>query len=288
MSFNEALLDQKKAKFNTAVVNICRKHQIEPPIINFDGCSEESSDHLAHMHPDSRTICVSERQLTVLNFDDIESTAAHETAHLFEEDHGSAFADRNIANKIAGFRPGPGVTFVTNSKNIHNKPTRISKPEPPDPTKCYTCFSKKKIMRCKHCKEFFCSKHFAPVEPYVGNPGDKKPVIDEPETYHACAPYYDFVQKRELKKEKRYAAALDRLLRRKNTSLYDDNSEEEFVPQESEVDSYPELPPTKRRGSYVSLEKQAKYNKRRIIMISTSLAVIMLLSLATYLILKAF
>lgn len=81
----------KKEKFVEVVIKICNERNLPIPEINFDGCSDEEIDELAHYHPDKNKICCSERQLHMQNFDNVFDTASHEVTHILELNHDSEF-----------------------------------------------------------------------------------------------------------------------------------------------------------------------------------------------------
>jgi len=61
-------------------------------------------------------ICISKRQLTVLNFDDLEEVAAHEVAHILEPNHDSIFRKEENINKQIAWNPGGVVVIYSNQK----------------------------------------------------------------------------------------------------------------------------------------------------------------------------
>jgi len=115
-NFDKKLLETKKKKFIEVVSKICKKRNLPIPSLNFDGCPAENEDQLAHYHPDVNMICISKRQLTVLNFDDLEEVAAHEIAHILEQNHDSNFRREENINKMLAWKPSGVVVIYGNQK----------------------------------------------------------------------------------------------------------------------------------------------------------------------------
>ena len=115
--FDVQLLETKKKKFIEVVNRICENRNLPAPYVNFDGCPEENEDQLAHYHPDVNMICISKRQLTVLNFDDLEEVAAHEVAHILEPNHNSNFRNEENTNKMFAWKPS-GVVIIDGNQPV--------------------------------------------------------------------------------------------------------------------------------------------------------------------------
>lgn len=116
--FDNQLLELRKKKFLAAVSRICENRNLPIPYVNFDGCPAENGDQLAHYHSDVNMICISKRQLTVLNFDDLEEVAAHEVAHILEPNHDSNFIKEENINKQIGWIPPPGVVVINGNQQV--------------------------------------------------------------------------------------------------------------------------------------------------------------------------
>lgn len=106
------VLEMKKKKFFEVVQRICLNRDLPIPILNFSGCDGETGNQLAHYHPDHNMICISERQLTMLNFEDVENVATHEVSHILIQDHSPNFDQENELNAIANWRPPTGVAWI--------------------------------------------------------------------------------------------------------------------------------------------------------------------------------
>ena len=116
-NFDKKLLETKKKKFIEVVSRICENRNLPVPYINFDGCPAENGEQLAHYHSDVNMICISKRQLTVLNFDDLEEVAAHEIAHILEQNHDSNFRNEENTNKIFAWKPS-GVVIIDGNQPV--------------------------------------------------------------------------------------------------------------------------------------------------------------------------
>lgn len=117
-NFDKELLELKKKKFLEAVSRICENRNLPLPYVNFDGCPAENGDQLAHYHSDVNMICISKRQLTALNFDDLEEVVAHEVAHILEPNHDSNFIKEENINKQIGWIPPPGVVVIDSNQKV--------------------------------------------------------------------------------------------------------------------------------------------------------------------------
>lgn len=117
-NLDKKLLEIKKKKFIEVVNRICKNRNLPTPYVNFDGCPEENEDQLAHYHPDVNMICISKRQLFVLNFDDLEEVAAHEVAHILEPNHDINFIREENINKQSGWTPPPGVVVINGNQPV--------------------------------------------------------------------------------------------------------------------------------------------------------------------------
>lgn len=171
-SFNK-ILELKRNKVIEVVHRICTKRNLPIPAINFEGCEGEHEGQLAHYHPDINTICISERQLNIQNFDDLERTMAHEVSHILVQDHSPRFLEQESISSIAGWKPPAGVVHITGGSSTKKTPKKERKTKP-DKIKCnyHLCRKKAKLTQCNHCKGYFCDEH---IEPY--EPRDRKSVV---------------------------------------------------------------------------------------------------------------
>ena len=154
-SFNK-ILELKKNKVVEVVHRICTKRNLPIPAINFEGCEGEHEGQLAHYHHEVNTICISERQLNIQNFDDLERTMAHEVSHILVQDHSPRFLEQESISNIAGWKPPAGVVHITSGGSTTKTPKKEKKTKP-DKVKCnyHLCRKKAKLTQCSHCKGYF-------------------------------------------------------------------------------------------------------------------------------------
>lgn len=215
------LLEIKRKKFFEAVYRICKKRDLQMPSINFKGCDKEHGDQLAHYDPETNTICVSERQLNMLDFEDIEEVAAHEVSHILVQDHGSAFRTEEEVSSIAGFKPPSSTVTVQEGKK--HKASKKRKKSRADKTRCnyHLCRKRKKLTQCEYCKSYYCEKHLQPKPPGLPRfkstkPEDKLFMKEwRKKRGHPCAPYREYWVATQERKKKEYREALDKLIRSK-------------------------------------------------------------------------
>jgi len=91
------IMNEKKKLFTDTVKKVCEKRGMPEPYINFNGCPEESNE-MAHYHPESNFICVSERQLKLMDLTEVKRIAIHEVSHLLVQDHSEMFKAQERIN----------------------------------------------------------------------------------------------------------------------------------------------------------------------------------------------
>ncbi len=110
--FDARLLEIRKQYALEAVANVCAKEGLPEPVVNFEGCPNETEFQLAHYHPDLNRICISVIQLYKLKTREaIRDTMFHELAHMVAQDHGGTFMQAKDRFYRSGWRPPPGVIF---------------------------------------------------------------------------------------------------------------------------------------------------------------------------------
>ncbi len=130
---NPIIIEAKKRVFVEAVKDTCDALHLPMPEINFSGDDDSGGDELAHSHPESYKICISERQLKLQDTEGLKETANHEMTHLIGMiQHGHQFekVKRELMQK--GWKPpkGSGVQFITGdivneqSRKIRENPER--------------------------------------------------------------------------------------------------------------------------------------------------------------------
>jgi len=212
------VLQLKKNKVIEVVSRICRKRHLPFPSINFEYCSEENQYQLAHYHLYTNTICISERQLTIQNLDELEHVVAHEVSHILVQDHSSKFEEQLEISKIGAFQPSAGVVTIGRTSNLSKiqKKTKLRI----DKTRCnyHLCRQKTKIQRCRYCKNFFCKNclkakpaglmRFNTITP---DAEEFRRLWQEPGG-HPCAPYTVILEQKIIERKQREDAAFKKFL----------------------------------------------------------------------------
>ncbi len=122
---NQVILEAKKRVFIEAVQDACDALHLPMPKINFSGDDDPGGNELAHSHPGSYKICISERQLKLQKSTGLKETANHEMTHLIGLiQHDSKFEKVKRELILEGWKPpkDSGVQFV--SKNRVNEQSR--------------------------------------------------------------------------------------------------------------------------------------------------------------------
>jgi len=131
--FGEKLLQIKKAVFLNAVENAASALGVKCPKVKFwYGVCPENNDYsmvhpMAHIHLDTKTICISRRYLVALNFDELKDTAAHEVAHLVEAGHNTEFHRQKEDAKLISWKPPMTYSVTKSSGSTNSKGKKKSK-----------------------------------------------------------------------------------------------------------------------------------------------------------------
>lgn len=187
--FDKIVLERRKQIAREAAYDVCQKETIPMPEINFDGCSQETEDELAHYHPDLKKICISVRQLYKLKTrEEIRGVMFHELAHIVSPNHGGLFTKANERFSRSGWRPPSGVIYhgpeyyarkaseATSSSYVtkgeatsSNTESKVEKPSTPKEIKDKSGFfcnqrvcEHEATIACSYCNVRFCNDHFRP------------------------------------------------------------------------------------------------------------------------------
>ncbi len=211
-NFQKYIIKKKKEKFKEVVYRTCETRELPIPRINFDGCEAETEEQLAHYHPNLNMICVSERQLNLLNFDDIEEVASHEVTHILIHEHNSDFVNEHQNIKTSSWKPPRGIVHINSNKittqytkkeNIKKIENEIKKDKNKKPKRkkgeCsyHLCRKKTTVYLCPHCEEYFCKEHKTPIialmPPFKTQTIEDRILLNEwhNNKNHPCVPYYD-------------------------------------------------------------------------------------------------
>lgn len=215
--FKDKVLEIKKKRFLDGVVRAAKSLGVHTPKVQFweDKCPDDTGNEMAHIHLELALICVSEKRLREMDYDDIEDTATHEVTHLSDKtpednsNHSPDFYRRHDNVKVSSWRPeGAGVVVIDGgartSKSKHKPEKRKI-----DKTVCNRynfCEEKKGLRECSYCKDWYCSKHCIPFEPSLGHyAGD--------DSGHPCADYTDYKIKEREEQDRRYKENLTKVIR---------------------------------------------------------------------------
>lgn len=116
VDFETYLLEEKRKLANDVAIRICKERNLPIIYINFDGCLCEKEGKLAHYHLKHQgVVCISNRQLRLLNYDEIKEVIAYDVTHALILEHSDNFSKEEVIRKIWGWEPSSGVV-VTFSK----------------------------------------------------------------------------------------------------------------------------------------------------------------------------
>ena len=121
--FGEKLLQIKKAVFLSAVENAASVLRVKCPKVKFwEGiCPQDDGRSMAHIHLDTKTICISRRYLVALNFDELKDTATHEVSHLVEASHNAEFGRQQQNAKLLSWKPPIAYSVTKSSSSVKQK-----------------------------------------------------------------------------------------------------------------------------------------------------------------------
>ena len=212
----EKILEIKKKKFVEVVHNICKRRDLPIPYINFDGCPDEDENQLAHYHPDTNTICVSEKQLNQIT--DLEEVAVHEVTHILVSGHGSDFGSQEEINSITSFNPPAGTVFIDGGRRIEEETSKKPKKSKIDKLMCnyHLCRKKRKLTKCKYCGSYYCKEHVKPYKPYLFRQESNL----KHKTGHPCILYAQYLTKKDKEDKEKYHEVLDNNLKKKKKKIY--------------------------------------------------------------------
>lgn len=177
MKVNDKLLDIKKKRFENDVKKYAKNIRVSAPRIEFCDCPEFTGNEVAHIHSDYKKICISERILCEMTFEEIDETASHEVEHIRDKQpednpiHSRIFYERLEETRLKYWKPEhPGIVITRGNEKV-TKPTGKSKPFKPDKISCnyyQGCDKTIGLEQCALCKRFFCEDHILPSETSIG------------------------------------------------------------------------------------------------------------------------
>jgi len=209
-------MELKKKRFLDAVVRASKSLDVEPPRVQFweDKCPYDTGHEMAHIHYDTAVICVSEKKLRDMNYDDIENTATHEVTHLSDivpeqnPNHSSDFYRRHDEVKVSSWRPeGAGVVVIDGNGRSSTKKTKKEK-HVVDKKVCNRwgiCDKKSNLKECPYCKNFYCHEHHDPFEPGLG-------LHSKSNDGHPCPDWIEYKLSQQEQSDKRYRENLNKII----------------------------------------------------------------------------
>ncbi|MGC8651874.1 MAG: hypothetical protein ACP5UH_01320, partial [Candidatus Micrarchaeia archaeon] len=119
---NPIIIEAKKRVFIEAVKDACNALRLPMPEINFSGDDDPGGDELAHCHPESYKICISERQLKLQDSAGLRGTANHEMTHMIGLiEHGPQFEKVKQELIHKGWKPPEGSVLQFATGNTVNE-----------------------------------------------------------------------------------------------------------------------------------------------------------------------
>lgn len=208
-------MNQKKQRFLDAVRRAADSLGAPTPKVNFweDFCPYDKGNELAHIHLDTKVICISEYRLNQMTYDDIDETATHEVTHLIDASHDPSFRKAHADVKTASWKPD-GLVFSGGA----NPQKDCKPPKPIKPHKKYCnyhlCRKKRKLEQCLYCNGFYCSEHIRPKQPSMMNfdSTSAEDTINRLDSGgHPCPQYAEVLMRRKGIETEKYGQALDSL-----------------------------------------------------------------------------
>lgn len=197
---NDEMLEEKKKTFlqfiNLALLTYGLK---ESPVVIFqEGYLSDGNAVRAHIHLDTKTICVSLIHLNKMNNEEIKETAFHEVNHIFIVDHSTSFYN-NLGDAMVSswrFERKSGIISIDGNASLRKPEGKITRYSiENDCCNHHLCREKVEVIRCNFCGRYFCIKHIKPVPP--GLPSLNEPndfsVWKRQEECHACPEYSEYL-----------------------------------------------------------------------------------------------
>ncbi len=225
--FSDDVLRTKQARFLAAVRRAAKHIGQAAPEVKFwaDKCPSDSGHELAHIHPDTGVICVTNKRLEEMSYEDIEETATHEVTHLIDKKdesnpvHSGEFYAKHDEVKLHSWRPplGAGIIMIDPRNKTPISKTRTKAKSGPDKVQCNYHFCRKKVplKQCPFCKDYYCQEHLKPKRPGFAN-FDSDSVEDRLRRQtvggHPCPDYADHETAQEEQQKTRYHSALANVL----------------------------------------------------------------------------
>lgn len=214
---DDDVLRMKESKFEAFVELASKLYELKykPRVVFMDGYIPDMPNAMACIDIYSSVIRVSRAYLINMSDEEIKNTAFHEVIHLFNASHDTAFYGK-LSDAITGTWEPPGGVIVIdgNARSDDKKSKKLSKPKK-NRTYCnyHQCGKKAELVECRYCGGHFCYDHIRAVPPSMRNFNYPNKFVDlkSLENRHPCAPYFDYLQKKEKEQLERYEEALNRM-----------------------------------------------------------------------------
>jgi uncharacterized protein YkwD len=230
MKPDREILQYKKDLFSKEVAKSAIALGVSIPKIKFWTHYEKhfDKDERAHIHLESKTICIANPELERMDEEDIKETASHEVSHLHYAGHGPRFKKTHENAKIGSWEPPSGTVGALPDDYVRkkNKSKTKIKSEKISKTKCFECGKKGKLHECKHCGHYYCENHKKSTR--AGLPNFKLNSSENLQYMenlregdgHPCIPYTRLKDIESKKESDEYGIALNRLLSSKKNKNY--------------------------------------------------------------------
>ena len=197
----DGVLQNKKQYFLNCVDKALLIYKLSgrPPVYFKEGFLPDGNRVRAHIHLDSKIICVSLSHLKVMTNEEIKETVFHEIEHIFIADHSSEFFEElGDSLRVSWIlEKCSGVISINGNDNISGKKIKLENPII-DKEYCnnHQCRKKTKLYKCRFCGRYFCIDHIKPTTPGIPNIKNPNDGINwRNNDCHACPDFYDYLRK---------------------------------------------------------------------------------------------
>ena len=199
-NLNNKLLEEKKKKFLQFIKLALLTYKIKEAsdVVFREGYLPDGNAVKAHIHLETKTICVSLLHLNQMTDEEIKETAFHEVNHIFIIGHDTSFFNQLNDALIASWPFGQQVgTININGNKPVKQPESIGIHYPIEKDYCnyHLCRKKIDVIRCNFCGRYFCIKHIKPVPPGLPsfNELNEFSIWKRCKECHPCPEYSDYL-----------------------------------------------------------------------------------------------
>ena len=203
-SLNDAFMKGKEEIVLQHVEYLTEKLELKmtPRVVFCDGFTPAGQNALACIDTATWVIYISRVYLSKMDTAQIRETIAHEITHLFDPTHEPSFHKKLTDINTALWKPEStsGIIMIDGGRRTEKTPEKPTKRKI-NKTNCnyHLCRKKTELIRCRHCKGYFCIGHIKPTIPSLPN-FDLPKEFDEwkdNEECHPCPDYYDYLVEKE-------------------------------------------------------------------------------------------